>query len=129
MNENKTLLNDKLRAVDPTTYSNRMSLNHDLNKLDIHVCTRCIYDERIGEITFDHEGVCNFCHQTDRLKEEYGTGTEIGEARLQSTCSNGLEATSMPWPGETLRTQPPPGAKSYTTTCGDAPRMATTQGS
>ncbi len=40
------------------------------------VCSRCIYDDHIPYITFDSEGVCNYCHQSDQLEEEYPTGEE-----------------------------------------------------
>ncbi|QIW11087.1 N-acetyl sugar amidotransferase [Francisella sp. LA112445] len=46
---------------------------------NIQVCSRCIYDERVASIKFDKEGVCNYCHQVDRLSDEYGTGQEKGE--------------------------------------------------
>jgi N-acetyl sugar amidotransferase len=46
-------------------------------------CTRCIYDETISNITFDEQGVCNYCHMHDRLNAEYPTGA-AGEARLQA---------------------------------------------
>ena len=38
------------------------------------ICSRCIYDDRIPYITFDADGVCNYCHQHDQLNEEYPTG-------------------------------------------------------
>lgn len=40
------------------------------------ICSRCIYDNHIPYITFDSEGVCNYCHQSDQLEEEYPTGDE-----------------------------------------------------
>lgn len=46
------------------------------------ICRRCIYDARVSAITFDAEGVCNYCRQSDMLAAEYGTGTAAGEARL-----------------------------------------------
>ena len=46
------------------------------------VCSRCIYDQRVAAIEFDAQGVCNYCRQIDRLREEYGTGTAAGGARL-----------------------------------------------
>ncbi len=49
---------------------------------DIKVCSRCIYDERVNAITFDKNGVCNYCHQIDTLKNEYGTGDVKGEEIL-----------------------------------------------
>lgn len=47
-------------------------------------CTRCIYDERVPSITFDGEGICNYCHQIEGLVEEYGTGSPKGESKLES---------------------------------------------
>lgn len=46
------------------------------------ICTRCIYDETVPNITFDEEGVCNYCRQIEQMEQEYPTGAE-GEARLQ----------------------------------------------
>ena len=40
------------------------------------ICTRCIYDDHIPYITFDSEGVCNYCRQNDHLEIEYPTGEE-----------------------------------------------------
>jgi N-acetyl sugar amidotransferase len=48
----------------------------------VRVCSRCIYDERVSAIRFDADGVCNYCHQTDQLIEQYGTGSDKGEADL-----------------------------------------------
>ncbi|MDF1678193.1 MAG: N-acetyl sugar amidotransferase, partial [Legionellaceae bacterium] len=55
-----------------------MRLNEDLSKIDIQVCSKCIYDERVPSISFDASGVCNYCRQLESLKVEYGTGTEKG---------------------------------------------------
>lgn len=44
------------------------------------ICSRCIYDENINNITFDEEGICNFCHQVENLKRLYHTGQPEGEA-------------------------------------------------
>ncbi len=49
---------------------------------DIKRCSRCIYDERVAYITFDENGVCNYCHQLEKLKKEYGTGTKEGEEKF-----------------------------------------------
>lgn len=46
------------------------------------ICVRCIYDDRTPSITFDADGVCNYCHMVDQLKEEYQTGTPEGEERI-----------------------------------------------
>jgi N-acetyl sugar amidotransferase len=46
------------------------------------VCVRCIYDESIPKISFDAEGVCNYCRQYDAMDQEYPTGPE-GMRRLE----------------------------------------------
>ena len=43
---------------------------------DLQVCTRCIYDSRIPRISFDEEGVCNYCSQYDQMMDEYPIGDE-----------------------------------------------------
>ncbi len=53
-----------------------------LEQTPLKVCTRCIYDERVSSITFDDDGVCNYCRQLDQLVEDYGTGQPKGEARI-----------------------------------------------
>jgi len=40
------------------------------------ICTRCIYDDHIPYISFNEEGVCNYCLQYDQLDKEYPTGEE-----------------------------------------------------
>lgn len=42
------------------------------------ICSRCIYDESLKGISFDANGVCNYCKQIDLLQEEYGTGRKKG---------------------------------------------------
>ena len=49
---------------------------------EIKICTNCIYDERVSYITFDENGVCNYCHQIENLKKEYGTGLKNGEDKF-----------------------------------------------
>lgn len=56
-----------------STYAGR-----DLRGLGLKICSRCIYDESIDAIEFDIGGVCNYCQQVDRLKKEYGTGSQLG---------------------------------------------------
>ena len=48
-------------------------------KTELKVCNRCIYDERVASISFDSNGVCNYCHQLDELSKLYSTGTPLGE--------------------------------------------------
>lgn len=49
---------------------------------EFKICSRCIYDERVPGISFDLEGVCNYCHQIEALTELYGTGKEKGKKEL-----------------------------------------------
>lgn len=55
----------------------KVNFNHDHQ-----VCTKCIFDTSIPEISFDANGVCRYCHQVDSLLNEYGTGQAAGEERL-----------------------------------------------
>lgn len=48
------------------------------------ICSRCIYSSDIPGISFDTEGVCNYCRQVDVLSSEFGTGTAAGEDKLQA---------------------------------------------
>lgn len=48
------------------------------------ICSRCIYDERAASISFDENGVCNYCKQIDDLIITYGTGSPEGEKKLTS---------------------------------------------
>ncbi len=54
---------------------------------NLKICSRCIYDERTPGIYFDEEGVCNYCHMVDDLKEQYQTGKPERERRLQEIIS------------------------------------------
>jgi len=38
------------------------------------ICSRCIYDDTIPYITFDENGVCNYCYEFDKLNIEYPIG-------------------------------------------------------
>lgn len=42
----------------------------------VQVCKRCIYDEKTPGITFDSEGICNYCRQHEQMDREYPTGEE-----------------------------------------------------
>jgi N-acetyl sugar amidotransferase len=59
-----------------------MTLGDVLSAPDRQICKRCIYDERVGGINFDEDGVCNYCKQIDALTVEYGTGTEKGNEKF-----------------------------------------------
>ena len=53
-------------------------LGRNLIKENVKICTRCIYDETIANITFDDQGVCNYCRLVENLAEQYGTGQPKG---------------------------------------------------
>ena len=40
------------------------------------ICSRCIFDDHIPYITFDSQGICNYCRQCEQLDEEYPTGEQ-----------------------------------------------------
>ncbi|OQA53627.1 MAG: hypothetical protein BWY45_02943 [Euryarchaeota archaeon ADurb.Bin294] len=51
------------------------------------ICTRCIMDTSDPDISFDREGVCNHCHQYDRMvQEEIFTG-DTGQEKLSQLVS------------------------------------------
>lgn len=62
-------------------------LDPDITRVGIRICSRCIYDERVPAISFDSEGVCNYCRQVESLKKQYGTGLSEGEHRLSKMIS------------------------------------------
>lgn len=49
---------------------------------DRRVCKNCIYDETVSGIEFDEEGICNYCHMIENLKDQYKTGTPEGRQKL-----------------------------------------------
>lgn len=57
-----------------------MLQTRDIDQVELQICTRCIYDDRVPSIHFDAEGVCNYCRQVESLIEQYGTGQPKGEA-------------------------------------------------
>ena len=40
----------------------------------IQQCKNCLYDSSIPYITFDANGICNYCNQFEKLDKEYPTG-------------------------------------------------------
>ena len=40
------------------------------------ICNRCIYDENVADISFDSEGICNYCRRMEQMEEEYPVGDE-----------------------------------------------------
>lgn len=39
--------------------------------MDNQICTKCVYDQTAGGISFDAEGVCNYCRSYERLAAKY----------------------------------------------------------
>jgi len=48
------------------------------------ICSKCIFDESIPNISFDDEGICNYCHQIDDIEKLYQTGKEKGVEKLNT---------------------------------------------
>jgi len=76
----------KRREFTPRNYRGR-----DIVQQGLKICTRCIYDETTPGIQFDAQGVCNYCGMTERLKEQYCTGTEDGAKMLEDIVT-GIKA-------------------------------------
>ena len=51
------------------------------------ICTRCIQDETVPGISFDDNGVCNYCHLHDELCEMFPNG-EKGTKQLNKIIKN-----------------------------------------
>lgn len=49
-------------------------------------CKRCIYDERIPNISFDKEGICNYCRTVEEIEAAHPTGDE-GWRRLEQLAA------------------------------------------
>lgn len=49
----------------------------------VKVCSRCIMDETAKEITFDKNGVCNFCHNYDNVLVNDVHSDKGGEKKLE----------------------------------------------
>ena len=47
----------------------------------VKICSRCIHDENTPGISFDSEGVCNYCRMHEQLEAEYPVGAE-GQKKL-----------------------------------------------
>lgn len=52
------------------------------------ICSRCIYDNSVASISFDQDGVCNYCNMIDGLVEQYKTGSAEGEATIDAIIEN-----------------------------------------
>jgi N-acetyl sugar amidotransferase len=50
------------------------------------ICSRCIYDETVPNISFDEHCVCNYCQQIEDMEAEYPTG-DAGRAYLEKVVA------------------------------------------
>jgi N-acetyl sugar amidotransferase len=48
----------------------------------LRICNRCIYDSNTPGISFDEQGICNYCRQIEGLEKTFGTGTPRGDKAL-----------------------------------------------
>jgi hypothetical protein len=62
------------KDTTPVAYGGR-----DLPGSGLRICTRCIFDASLQDISFDDEGVCNYCRMVEALAMRYGTGQKAGE--------------------------------------------------
>lgn len=58
--------------------------------MDKRICTRCVYDEDTPHISFDEEGVCNYCRTQEQLERDYPAGEE-GLLKLKA-IAEGIKA-------------------------------------
>lgn len=56
------------------------------------VCNKCIYDSDVSGISFDNEGICNYCRQIEKLKYDCQTGNQKGVEILENIISEIKEA-------------------------------------
>lgn len=59
-------------------------LKNNMENKEYKICSKCIYDTKVPKITFDEDGVCNYCKMIDDLKLQYKTGTPEGIANFMS---------------------------------------------
>ena len=52
------------------------------------ICSKCIYDENIPNISFSSNGICNYCDQIEFLKTKFGTGERKGKELLNILINN-----------------------------------------
>lgn len=53
--------------------------------MDYKICSRCVYDSTIEDISFDHQGLCSYCRKYDGLAEAFIDIPEIQKKKQLST--------------------------------------------
>jgi len=54
---------------------------------NVKLCTRCIYDEHVSKITFDENGVCNYCKMIEDIDAVFHAGTDEAELEFDKICT------------------------------------------
>ncbi len=83
MNFQLGLHSKALIAIEVNETLTKTALNTMEKKVPNRICSRCIYDDSISGISFDGQGVCNYCHQVEQLKQQFGTGSAKGEESMK----------------------------------------------
>ena len=65
-----------------------MQQNLEIENVDLQICSRCIYDERVPSIYFDAKGICNYCRSVESLIDEYGTDQSKGVIQFEKICED-----------------------------------------
>lgn len=71
-----------ISLYDPEAHRRENVVNGFLSDRKYQVCTRCISDTTVPGITFDADGVCNFCHLHDKMEKQFPQGRQ-GEVILR----------------------------------------------
>ncbi len=54
--------------------------------MTVKTCSRCLYDSSIGSLSFDAEGVCNYCRIQEQLEAQHPTDAR-GAAHLEAIAA------------------------------------------
>lgn len=76
----------ELLLADPKVDLWRWNVDPALQHTDFKQCSRCLYDETLPNISFDEEGVCNYCRVLEQMAYEYPNG-EAGARRLEAIAA------------------------------------------
>ncbi len=77
--------------------NNHFKFLNNYKEEEIQTCNRCIYDSRIPKITFDEDGICNYCAQYDQMMDEYPTGKEGEEIILKEVEAAKKDGIGKPY--------------------------------
>ena len=60
---------------DENTWINEWERRQEAKKNRV-ICKRCLYDEYTPSISFDSEGICNYCRSQENLEKEFPGNSE-----------------------------------------------------